>query len=77
MTPEARKRLVEERGRLGLTQRALAKAIGKNPDRAQPIYRWENGTRSPNSNDLEAMRQAGIDIAYVLTGGRLCSTDGA
>lgn len=60
-------RLREERLRLTLSQRALAKA-GSVEANAQQHY--EDASRSPEANYLAAIATAGVDMLYVLTGER-------
>lgn len=60
-------RLREERDRLKLTQEAFANACGVSR-RAQVTY--EADERSPDARYLEAASKFGVDIAYVVYGGR-------
>jgi len=70
--PEVRQqigqRLLEERGRLGLTQQALADAIGAP---RVSFVKYEAGQSSPAAETLVALEAAGVDVRYVLTGLRL------
>lgn len=61
------RRLKEERERLGLTQAAMASAIGIG--RLTGIH-YELGDRTPTADVLWRLRDIGVDIAYVLTGDR-------
>jgi transcriptional regulator with XRE-family HTH domain len=67
--PEVRQqigqRLLEERGRLGLTQQALADAIGAP---RVSFVKYEAGQSSPAAETLVALEGAGVDVRYVLTG---------
>ena len=60
-------RLREERERLKLTQEAFATSCGVGR-RAQVTY--ESGERSPDARYLEAASKIGVDIAYVIYGGK-------
>lgn len=60
-------RLREERERLKLTQEAFATACGVGR-RAQVTY--ESDERSPDARYLEAASKIGVDIAYVIYGGK-------
>ncbi|MFC4214020.1 XRE family transcriptional regulator [Pseudophaeobacter arcticus] len=61
-------RLREERERLGLTQDAWGQLVGVKKN-AQ--FNYENNKRSPSGEYLIAAREAGADIAYILTGIRV------
>jgi len=61
-------RLKESRAALGLTQTALADALGVTK---WTIINWENGTASPNAEILAKYAAAGVDILYVITGQRI------
>jgi transcriptional regulator with XRE-family HTH domain len=61
-------RLREERERLGLNQQDFG-ALGGVARNAQS--RYEKGERAPDTDYLEALRQSGVDIVYVLIGTRL------
>jgi len=67
--PEVRQqigqRLLEERARLGLTQQALADAIGAP---RVSFVKYEAGQSSPAAETLVALEGAGVDVRYVLTG---------
>ncbi|MFA1028531.1 Helix-hairpin-helix DNA-binding motif-containing protein [Pseudomonas syringae pv. helianthi] len=58
-------RLKKERLRLKLSQSALG-AIGGVETNAQGNY--ENGVRSPRADYLSSISDAGVDVAYVVTG---------
>ncbi|KWS35814.1 helix-turn-helix domain-containing protein [Pseudomonas syringae] len=58
-------RLKKERLRLKLSQSALG-AIGGVETNAQGNY--ENGVRSPRADYLSSISNAGVDVAYVVTG---------
>ncbi len=60
-------RLREERERIGLSQAALAEAGGVKK-LAQHTY--EKGERSPSSDYLLKVADAGVDVSYLLTGSR-------
>ncbi|MGK5079623.1 helix-turn-helix domain-containing protein [Janthinobacterium sp. HLX7-2] len=59
-------RLKEERKRLGLNQDEFA-ALGGVKKGAQ--FNYENGSRTPDSDYLAAIADAGVDVLYLLTGG--------
>lgn len=61
-------RLREERMRLGLNQDAFAQ-LGGITRNTQGSY--EKGERNPDSVYLTAVLKAGVDVLYVLTGGRM------
>ncbi|MBV7460470.1 MULTISPECIES: helix-turn-helix domain-containing protein [unclassified Acidovorax] len=61
-------RLREERKRTGLTQSDLA-VIGGVQKNAQSLY--ESGARKPDSDYLQAIAAAGIDVVYVMLGRRV------
>ena len=61
-------RLREERTRLGLNQEAFAQ-LGGITRNTQGSY--EKGERNADSVYLSAVAKAGVDVLYVLTGGRL------
>lgn len=67
--PEVRQqigqRLLEERGRLGLTQQALADAIGAP---RVSFVKYEAGQSSPAAETLVSLEAVGVDVRYVLTG---------
>lgn len=67
--PEVRQqiglRLLEERGRLGLTQQAIADVIGVP---RVSFVKYEGGHTSPSAETLAALEGAGVDVRYVLTG---------
>lgn len=58
-------RLKKERTRLGLTQATMALLAGCT--KRTQIY-YEANERSPDSNYLSSIAEAGVDINYVLTG---------
>jgi transcriptional regulator with XRE-family HTH domain len=58
-------RLRDERKRLCLTQRALAKIGGVAPN-AQVHY--ESGSRWPKADYLQRISAVGVDISYVISG---------
>lgn len=58
-------RLREERKRLGMSQTKFAAAIGVHPNTQS---RYEKDERSPDTAYLRAVANAGVDVAYVLTG---------
>ncbi|TGR41853.1 XRE family transcriptional regulator [Mesorhizobium sp. M00.F.Ca.ET.151.01.1.1] len=58
-------RLRSERKRLGLSQAELAELAGV---RKQAQMHYEAGHRSPQAEYLYRLGQAGVDVAYVLTG---------
>jgi transcriptional regulator with XRE-family HTH domain len=67
--PEVRqhigRRLLEERARLGLTQQALADAIGAP---RVSFVKYEAGQSSPAAETLVALESVGVDVRYVLSG---------
>jgi len=71
--PGIGQRLKQERLKLKLSQSALG-AIGGVETNAQGNY--ENGVRSPRADYLSRIAQAGIDVAYVVTGLRLSALPG-
>lgn len=60
-------RLREERERLGLSQEALGVQGGV---RKQAQHMYESGARRPDSDYLERLALAGVDVLYILTGQR-------
>ncbi|WP_374518892.1 helix-turn-helix domain-containing protein [Undibacterium squillarum] len=58
-------RLKEERKRLGLNQTDFA-GIGSVTKETQ--IKYENGTRKPDSEYLEAIFKNGVDVAYLISG---------
>jgi len=60
-------RLKEERERLGLTQIALALAVGQS---REMIGKYERGASEPGAAALAAWADVGIDVLFVLTGQR-------
>lgn len=64
---EFHERLKEERKRTGLTQTELAE-IGGVQKNAQSLY--ESGARKPDSDYLQAIARAGVDLGYVILGER-------
>lgn len=58
-------RLRFERDRLGLTQQALADAMGIQ---RQALLRYEMGERSPHADRLHALNRLGGDVNFVVTG---------
>ncbi|HEX8543028.1 MAG TPA: helix-turn-helix transcriptional regulator [Pseudomonas sp.] len=66
--PGIGQRLKQERLKLKLSQSALG-AIGGVETNAQGNY--ENGIRSPRADYLSRIAQAGIDVAFVVTGLRV------
>ncbi|WP_025856094.1 helix-turn-helix domain-containing protein [Pseudomonas sp. CHM02] len=64
---EIAQRLREERKRLGLTQEELG-TLGGVKVNAQSIY--ERGLRVPNAIYLASIATGGVDVLYILTGGR-------
>ncbi|MDV5387703.1 helix-turn-helix transcriptional regulator [Pseudomonas juntendi] len=61
-------RLKEERERLGLNQTDFAALAGASKNSQ---YNYEKGERSPDSNYLAAAAAQGVDVLYVITGGRV------
>ncbi|UUQ64307.1 helix-turn-helix domain-containing protein [Pseudomonas fuscovaginae UPB0736] len=60
-------RLRQERERLGLSQKAFGE-IGGVEANAQGKY--ESGDRAPKADYLSRVAERGVDVLYVLTGGR-------
>jgi transcriptional regulator with XRE-family HTH domain len=60
-------RLKEERSKMGLNQDDFAE-IGGVKRRAQSTY--ETGERLPDAGYLSKIAEAGVDVAYILTGVR-------
>jgi len=60
-------RIAEERKRLGLSQEAFAKQIGISFSSQR---RYEANDRVPNIRYVAALENAGVDVAYVMTGAR-------
>lgn len=60
-------RLRQERERLGLSQEALGQAGGVL--KRSVIY-YERDDRSPDAKFFAAVAEAGVDVAYVITGVR-------
>jgi transcriptional regulator with XRE-family HTH domain len=65
--PVFSERLKAERGRLRLSQAAMAEAGGVGLN-SQSNY--ENGHRSPDAAYLERIAAIGVDVTYLLTGVR-------
>lgn len=61
-------RLAQERSRLGLSQDGLASAAGMSK---RAIGNYERNERSPDAEQLMALKAQGVDILYLLTGERL------
>lgn len=61
-------RLKEERERLGLSQTDFATLAGASKNTQ---YNYEKGERSPDANYLAAAAEQGVDVLYVITGGRV------
>lgn len=59
------KRLQHERKKIGLSQEEFATLAGVKK-RAQQNY--EKGERKPDTEYLEALHEAGVDVAYLITG---------
>lgn len=60
-------RIKEERERNGLTQAALANAIGAT---RRSVINWESEAAQPPAIAVAAMSTCGMDVLYVLTGQR-------
>lgn len=60
-------RIVEERKRLGLSQAAFAERVGVSFSSQR---RYENGTRTPDTEYLQALVNAGVDMDFVFSGQR-------
>lgn len=60
-------RLIEERNRLQLSQRALAQALGLSKN---TIVNYEAGYTSPRADDLLVMARLGANIKFIMTGVR-------
>jgi len=60
-------RLKEIRHALGLSQAALADAIGATK---RSVINWEGGAASPSADVLSKYAQIGADTTYILTGHR-------
>lgn len=60
-------RLKEERKRLGFTQGDLADVAGVA---GNTQLNYEKGVRNPDSEYLQAVAAAGVDVLYLLTGQR-------
>jgi len=58
-------RLKEERNRIGLNQTELGEFGGV---KKQAQLKYEKGERFPDSNYLEKIAKAGVDVSYVVTG---------
>ncbi len=58
-------RLRQERERLGLTQDEFSAAAGS---KRRTLVDWEKGVSSPTAVQLAALRTAGVDVTYVITG---------
>ena len=65
--PDFSERLKAERGRLRLSQAAMAEAGGVGLN-SQSNY--ENGHRSPDAEYLARVAAIGVDVTYLLTGVR-------
>lgn len=60
-------RLKAERKRIGMSQAALANAVGTTP---RTVIQWEKGVTSPSGEVLVNYFKLGMDLLYVLTGRR-------
>jgi len=58
-------RLKQERERLGLTQPALGDLVGAAK---RTVVDWEKGVSSPTAVQLSVLANAGMDVAFVLSG---------
>lgn len=58
-------RLKIERGRLGLSQPAMATLAGVTKG---ALVKWEKDTAAPNALALAAFAAAGADVLYIVTG---------
>lgn len=70
-------RLRAERERLNMSQPAFAGLAGTSK---QTLFSWERGKTAPDAHQLAAFAEAGVDVLYVVTGGRdpsLPALDGA
>lgn len=56
-------RLRDQRKELGLTQEALAHAVGASK---RAVIDWEKDVAAPNATYLAAMAAAGVDVQYLL-----------
>ncbi|AZD85656.1 MULTISPECIES: helix-turn-helix domain-containing protein [Pseudomonas] len=64
-------RLKEERERLGGNQTEFAAMAGASKNSQ---YNYEKGERSPDATYLAAVAEKGVDVLYVVTGGRKPTT---
>lgn len=65
-------RFAAERARLGLTQEAVGRKMGRGP---QTISNWETGRSYPRTGaDYARLDQIGFDVNFLLTGKRLKRT---
>ena len=60
-------RIAEERKRIGLSQAAFAERVGVSFSSQR---RYENGTRTPDTQYLSALVDAGVDMDFVFSGKR-------
>ncbi|WFP51409.1 helix-turn-helix domain-containing protein [Methylomonas sp. EFPC3] len=60
-------RLREERKRLGFSQAAFGGKVGVGK---QAVVKWEDDRRSPCARYLALAGDLGMDIGYIVTGGR-------
>ncbi len=58
-------RLKEERTRLGLSQEAMAKIAGVHRNTQ---IKYESGKRLPDSDYLDLVQRAGVDVSYLFCG---------
>ena len=58
-------RLKEERNRLGFTQEKFAALAGVT---RRPYAAWEAGKATPTAAHLAALKNAGADVQYIITG---------
>lgn len=65
-------RLKEERFRIDMQQIAFAEACGVSRG---GLLKWEKGESAPNATALAAMDALGIDVLYVVTGRRSCTSE--
>lgn len=75
MTSSIGTRIAEERKRIGLTQKALARMLNPNVQSGVTVSKWERGKTRPEALALGKLAEAGVDIDYVLTGQHTLLTD--
>ncbi|RKR03605.1 helix-turn-helix transcriptional regulator [Maricaulis maris] len=66
-------RLKDERGRLGMSQEAFARAAGVSK---RTLIEWEKGATFPSAAALQSLGEVGADVLFVVTGSRQGASTG-